>query len=85
MKERGLKTFEKNGVKITLVEPSKIITETIVDINKMDKAIVEEYEDESKRFETIKSKYDEEALKYTTTNITKVPQTAYLKITIKEK
>lgn len=74
MKERDLKTFEKNGLKITLVEPSKNVK--TIDYEKMNRTIVSEYEE-------AKAKYDEEALKYTKEE--KIPQTAYLKITIKEK
>lgn len=74
MKERKLNTFEKDGVKITLVQPSKTVTN--VDIEKMDAEIVKAYNE-------AKEKYDAEAKKYTTS--TKVPSKEYLRITIKEK
>lgn len=74
MKERKLNTFEKDGVKITLVQPSKTVTN--VDIEKMDAEIVKAYNE-------AKVQYDAEAKKYTTS--TKVPSKEYLRITIKEK
>lgn len=74
MKERKLNTFEKDGVKITLVQPSKTVTN--VDIEKMDAEIVKAYNE-------AKAQYDAEAKKYTTS--TKVPSKEYLRITIKEK
>lgn len=73
MKERKLNTFEKDGVKITLVQPSKTVTN--VDIEKMDAEIVKAYNE-------AKAQYDAEAKKYTTS--TKVPSKEYLRITIKE-
>lgn len=77
MVDRGLKTFEKDGLKITLVCPKKTITETNIEVEKMDKAIVDEYN-------SAKEKYDAEAKKYTTTKKTDVEQKKYLKITMKE-
>lgn len=73
MKDRKLTTFENDGVKITIVQPSKTITN--VDVEKMDAKIVKDYEE-------AKTKYDEEAEKYTTR--TKKPSKEYLKITLKE-
>lgn len=73
MKERKLNTFEKDGVKITLVQPSKTVTN--IDTEKMDAEIVKAYNE-------AKAKYDAEAKKYTTT--TKVPSKEWLRITIKE-
>lgn len=74
MQERKLTTYEKNGVKITVVKPEKTIT--TIDKEKMDKEIVSDYE-------KAKSKYDEEAKKYTT--VSKIQNKPYLRITLKEK
>lgn len=73
MKDRALKTFENENIKITLVQPSKTIT--TVDVDKMDADIVKAYNE-------AKTKYDAEAKKYTTT--TQKPSKEYLKISLKE-
>lgn len=73
MKDRKLNTFEKDGVKITLVQPSKTVTS--VDTEKMDAEIV-------KNYNLAKAQYDAEAKKYTTS--TKVQSKEYLRITLKE-
>lgn len=73
MKKRELTSFEKNGVKLTIVSPSKM--ETNIEIEKMDKDIVENYA-------KAKELYDEEAEKHTITN--KIPLKQYLRITLKK-
>ena len=79
MKKRKLTTFENDGIKITLVQPSKTVKENIVDNEALNKEIVSEYEE-------AKKKYDAEILAHTTINEYKVPQKEYLKITFnKEK
>lgn len=74
MEERGLKTFEKNGVKITICQP--VTNEKVVDKEALNPEIVKEYEE-------IKERYNEEVAKHTTIN--PIKKTPYLRITIKEK
>lgn len=78
MEKRKLTTFEKDGLKITLVSPKKIITENIVDEKALNQEIIE-------RYNKAKSEYDEELLKHTTIKETKVEQKKYLRISFKEK
>ena len=79
MKKRKLTTFENDGIKITLVQPSKTVKETIIDNEALNKEIVSEYEE-------AKKKYDAEVLAHTTVNETKIKQQEYLRITFnKEK
>lgn len=78
MEKRKLTTFEKDGMKITLVAPKKTIKENIVDEEHLNKELVEKYNQ-------IKSEYEAELLKHTTIKETKIEQKKYLKITFKEK
>lgn len=74
MENRKLSTFEKDGIKITLVK-GKTKKEEILE-DEMNKEIVEAYKN-------AKVKYDEEAKSHT--KVTQVDRKPYLKITIKEK
>lgn len=73
MENRKLSTFERDGIKITLVK-GKTKKEEILE-DEMDKEIVEAYKN-------AKVKYDEEAKSHT--KVTQVDRKPYLKITIKE-
>lgn len=74
MENRKLSTFEKDGIKITLVKGKSKKEEILED--EMDKEIVEAYKN-------AKVKYDEEAKSHT--KVTQVDRKPYLRITIKEK
>jgi len=74
MENRKLSTFEKDGIKITLVK-GKTKKEEILE-DEMNKEIVEAYKN-------AKSKYDEEAKSHT--KVTQVDRKPFLRITIKEK
>lgn len=74
MENRKLSTFERDGIKITLVK-GKTKKEEILE-DEMNKEIVEAYKN-------AKVKYDEEAKSHT--KVTQVDRKPYLKITIKEK
>ena len=73
MENRKLSTYEKDGIKITLVKGKSKKEEILED--EMDKEIVEAYKN-------AKVKYDEEAK--THTKVTQVDRKPYLRITIKE-
>lgn len=74
MENRKLSTFERDGIKITLVKGKSKKEEILED--EMNKEIVEAYKN-------AKIKYDEEAKAHT--KVTQVDRKPYLKITIKEK
>lgn len=74
MENRKLSTFERDGIKITLVK-GKTKKEEILE-DEMNKEIVEAYKN-------AKTKYDEEAKSHT--KVTQVDRKPYLRITIKEK
>lgn len=73
MENRKLSTFEKDGIKITLVKGKSKKEEILED--EMNKEIVEAYKN-------AKVKYDEEAKSHT--KVTQVDRKPYLRITIKE-
>ena len=73
MENRKLSTFERDGIKITLVKGKSKKEEILED--EMDKEIVEAYKN-------AKVKYDEEAKSHT--KVTQVDRKPYLRITIKE-
>lgn len=74
MENRKLSTYEKDGIKITLVK-GKTKKEEILE-DEMNKEIVEAYKN-------AKIKYDEEAKSHT--KVTQVDRKPFLRITIKEK
>lgn len=74
MENRKLSTYEKDGIKITLVK-GKTKKEEILE-DEMNKEIVEAYKN-------AKVKYDEEAKSHT--KVTQVDRKPFLRITIKEK
>lgn len=73
MENRKLSTFERDGIKITLVKGKSKKEEILED--EMNKEIVEAYKN-------AKTKYDEEAKSHT--KVTQVDRKPYLRITIKE-
>lgn len=73
MENRKLSTFERDGIKITLVKGKSKKEEILED--EMNKEIVEAYKN-------AKVKYDEEAKSHT--KVTQVDRKPYLRITIKE-
>lgn len=74
MENRKLSTYEKDGIKITLVKGKSKKEEILED--EMNKEIVEAYKN-------AKVKYDEEAKSHT--KVTQVDRKPFLRITIKEK